>query len=136
MKFLTLLALAPLAANAFMAPSAFATRGLSSKLNANAPDYEDYGKFDEQVWSLENKKSVYNDWDPTAPRSATNFNPFETFGGNSPDCSGRFPGENRYKDPSRPDMNFALMTEERNFLEDLNANPKAGDAPGAPGCRN
>ncbi|GMH63436.1 hypothetical protein TrRE_jg6599 [Triparma retinervis] len=136
MKFFTLLALAPLAANAFMAPTSFATRGLTSKLNANEPTYTDMGDFDEKVWSLDNKKVVYEKWDPSAARSAQNFNPFETFGGNSPDASGRFPGEARYKDPTRPDMNFALMTEERNFLENLNANPKAGDAPGAPGCRN
>lgn len=31
--------------------------------------------------------------DPNAPRSTRNFNPFETFKGNSPDASGIYPGE-------------------------------------------
>lgn len=133
MKFFTVLALAT-TANAFMVPTSFATRGM--KLFANAPDYTDFGEFDEKIWGLEQKKVVFEKWDPATPRAAQNFNPFETFGGNSPDASGRYPGEPRFKDPQRPDMNFAAMTEERNFLENLAANPKAGDAPGAPGCRN
>ena len=33
-------------------------------------------------------------------------------------------------------MNFAVMTEERTFLEDLAKNVKPGNVPGAPGCRN
>jgi hypothetical protein len=39
------------------------------------------------------KKDVYNKWDPSAARSTRNFNPFETFKGNSPDASGIYPGE-------------------------------------------
>ena len=64
-----------------------------------------------------------------------NFNPFETFEGNSPDASGKYPGEGRYKDPVRPDVSFALMQEERKILDDIAANPKPGNVPGAPGCR-
>ena len=79
---------------------------------------------------------VYNSWDPSAPRSTTNFNPFETFKSNSPDASGIYPGEPRYKDPVLPDMNFQQMIVERTAAEERAANPKPGDAPGAPGCKN
>jgi len=96
----------------------------------------DYGKYDEQVWDMTAKQDVYSSWDPSAPRSPLNFNPFETFEGNSPDCSGFYPGEGRYKDPARPDVNFALMQEERKILDDIAANPKPGSTPGCPGCRN
>lgn len=72
-----------------------------------------YGKYDEKEWGLPAKLDVYNSWDPNAPRSAMNFNPFETYEGNSPDASGFYPGEGRYKDPMRPDVNYALMQEER-----------------------
>jgi hypothetical protein len=48
------------------------------------------------------KKAVYAEWNPAAPRSALNFNPFETFEGNSPDCSGYYPGEVRQRSLLRP----------------------------------
>jgi hypothetical protein len=48
------------------------------------------------------KKAVYAEWNPAAPRSALNFNPFETFEGNSPDCSGYYPGEVRHRSLRRP----------------------------------
>jgi len=85
---------------------------------------------------MDAKMDVYNSWDPSAPRSASNFNPFETFEGNSCDASGKYPGEGRYKDPIRPDVNFTQMMEERKILDDIAANPKAGAVPGAPGMRN
>lgn len=65
-----------------------------------------------------------------------NFNPFETWEGNSPDASGFYPGEGFYKDPIRGDVNFQQMMDERAEAEERAANPKAGDQPGAPGCRN
>lgn len=40
---------------------------------------------------------MYNAWDPSAPRSPSNFNPFETWEGNSPDASGFYPGEVRFR---------------------------------------
>ena len=46
----------------------------------------EYGEYDD-------KKDVYKKWDPATPRSTRNFNPFETFKGNSPDASGIYPGE-------------------------------------------
>ena len=75
--------------------------------------FSDVGKYDEQEWGLPAKLDVYGTWDPNAPRSPMNFNPFETYEGNSPDASGFYPGEGRYKDPIRPDVNFAAMQEER-----------------------
>ena len=88
------------------------------------------------MFGNEEKKEVYEEWDPSAPRSPLNFNPFETFEGNSPDASGVFPGEPFYKDPIRGDINFAQMTLEREEAEARAANPKDGDVPGAPGCKN
>eukprot|EP00815_Leptocylindrus_aporus_P012346 CAMPEP_0116050028 /NCGR_PEP_ID=MMETSP0322-20121206/141_1 /TAXON_ID=163516 /ORGANISM="Leptocylindrus danicus var. apora, Strain B651" /LENGTH=128 /DNA_ID=CAMNT_0003532509 /DNA_START=67 /DNA_END=453 /DNA_ORIENTATION=+ len=111
------------------APSPFAARTSTSL-------FFEYGKYDEKEWSNEAKKDVYDSWDPNQPRSTTNFNPFETFQGNSPDASGIYPGENRYKDPIRPDINFQQMMAERAEAEERAANPKPGDVPGAPGCKN
>jgi hypothetical protein len=65
-----------------------------------------------------------------------NFNPFETFGGNSPDASGKFPGEPFYKDPKRGDISYAIMQAEKAEADERAANPKAGDVPGCAGCRN
>ena len=95
-----------------------------------------YGKYDDQLWDHTAKKDVYNAWDPNSPRSTQNFNPFETFQGNSPDASGIYPGENRYKDPTRGDVNYAQMMEEKADIEGMAANPKPGQAPGCPGCKN
>lgn len=72
-----------------------------------------YGEFDGKLWDNEAKKIVYAKWDPNAPRSPLNFNPFETWDGNSPDCSGFYPGEGGYKDPLRGDVSFAIMMAER-----------------------
>ena len=96
----------------------------------------EFGEYDDQLWSNDAKKDIYAKWDPSSPRSTRNFNPFETFGGNSPDASGIFPGESRYKDPQRPDVSYAIMLEEKAEKETRDANPKAGDVPGAPGCKN
>lgn len=46
-----------------------------------------YGKYDEKTWDNEAKTDIYSAWDPSAPRSTENFNPFETWQGNSPDVS-------------------------------------------------
>ena len=83
------------------------------------------------------KKDVWGMWDPNSPRCDTNFNPFERdANGNGPDCSGYFPGEAKYKDPQRPDVDFAAMMAEKEVMAEIEANPKAGDVPGAPGCLN
>ena len=88
------------------------------------------------MFGNEEKKDVYNEWDPNEPRSVMNFNPFETFEGNSPDASGVYPGEPFYKDPIRGTTDFSQMMIEREEAEERAANPKPGDAPGAPGCKN
>lgn len=95
-----------------------------------------YGKYNDLLWDNNNKKEIYAAWDPNQARSPLNFNPFETWDGNSPDASGFFPGEIRYKDPARGDVNFQTMMDERKEAEERAANPKPGDAIGAPGCRN
>merc|ERR1719484_6551 len=82
------------------------------------------------------KKDIYAKWDPSKPRSGMNFNPFETYKGNSPDASGVYPGEPRYKDPTRGDVSFAIMMEEKAESEEREKNPKAGSEPGCPGCKN
>ncbi|EEC44897.1 predicted protein [Phaeodactylum tricornutum CCAP 1055/1] len=94
------------------------------------------GKYEGQLFDNDAKKDVYAAWDPSQPRSPLNFNPFETWEGNSPDASGFYPGEGGYKDPIRGDVSFQKMMDERAESEQRAANPKPGDVPGAPGCRN
>src|SRR6056300_565696 len=43
----------------------------------------EYGEYDDKLYDQDSKKDVYNKWDPSQPRSTRNFNPFETFKGNS-----------------------------------------------------
>eukprot|EP00557_Chaetoceros_sp_GSL56_P011607 CAMPEP_0176477906 /NCGR_PEP_ID=MMETSP0200_2-20121128/894_1 /TAXON_ID=947934 /ORGANISM="Chaetoceros sp., Strain GSL56" /LENGTH=129 /DNA_ID=CAMNT_0017873791 /DNA_START=181 /DNA_END=570 /DNA_ORIENTATION=+ len=126
-KTLAIIALAT-SASAF-APTQFAGR-------ATTRMFFDFGEYDGKMWDSVAKNDVYNKWDPNQPRSTRNFNPYETFEGNSPDASGIYPGEPRYKDPIRPDMNFQVMMAERAEAEQRAASPKPGDAPGAPGCKN
>merc|ERR1719451_256697 len=85
----------------------------------------EYGEFDGKLWDNDAKKVVYE-----------NFNPFETFEGNSPDASGFYPGETGYKDPQRGDVSYAKMLVERDEIEHRLANPKRGYTPGCPGCKN
>merc|ERR1719384_32974 len=126
-KSLAVLSLAA-SASAF-APNTFGVRQSTAV-------FFDYGKYDDQLFDNEAKKDVYASWDPNAPRTSKNFNPFETFEGNSPDASGVYPGEPFYKDPMRGDANFQTMMAERAEAEERAANPKPGDVPGAPGCKN
>ena len=88
------------------------------------------------MWCNEAKKDVYAKWNPAAARSTLNFNPFETFDGNSPDASGIFPGEPFYKDPIRPDVSYALMLVEKAEIEARSTDPKFMSCPGAAGCKN
>jgi hypothetical protein len=122
------IALALVASTAAFVPAA--NTRLPTKLNF------EYGEYDDKLWDQDAKKDVYNKWDPNSPRSTRNFNPFETFKGNSPDASGIYPGENRYKDPTRGDANFQTMMAEKADAEERAANPKAGEAKGCPGCKN
>merc|ERR1719272_2008564 len=52
----------------------------------------EYGEFDDKLFDNDAKKVVYGKWDPATARTSNNFNPFETFKGNSPDASGVYPG--------------------------------------------
>merc|ERR1712127_856156 len=96
----------------------------------------EYGEYDDKLFDNEAKKALYAKWDPNSPRSTRNFNPFETFKGNSPDASGIYPGLARYKDPKRGDVSYAIMMAEKAEIEEREANPKAGAEPGCPGCMN
>mmetsp|Transcript_3599 Transcript_3599/g.5522 ORF Transcript_3599/g.5522 Transcript_3599/m.5522 type:complete len:128 (+) Transcript_3599:111-494(+) len=106
--------------------------------NARMPTklHFEYGEYDDKLWDHAAKTDVYNKWDPATPRSTANFNPFETFKGNSPDASGIYPGEARYKDPKRGDVSYAIMMEEKADIENMAANPKAGSEPGCAGCKS
>jgi hypothetical protein len=125
---LVLIAAAATAASAF-APATFGVRS-ATKL------FRDYGKYDDQMWDNDAKVEIYNAWQPTAPRSVMNFNPFETWDGNSPDASGIFPGETGYKDPARGDISFAIMMVQRAEADARAASPKPGSNPGCAGCRS
>ena len=121
------------------APVAAAPAPVAAAAPAGAPPSENafvFGVFDDILWSNENKNSVYDQWDPQQPRSTRNFNPFETFGGNSPDASGIFPGQPRYKDPIRPDVSYAIMQAENAERDARNVTPEFMSCPGAPGCVN
>mmetsp|Transcript_10120 Transcript_10120/g.30007 ORF Transcript_10120/g.30007 Transcript_10120/m.30007 type:complete len:85 (+) Transcript_10120:279-533(+) len=82
-------------------------------------------------------KDVYNQWDPNAPRTEDNFNPFEkNKDGNQCDPNGWFPGDGLYRDPIRPDVDFMKVMAEQEELKQIRANPKPGDVEGAPGRLN
>mmetsp|Transcript_26895 Transcript_26895/g.59040 ORF Transcript_26895/g.59040 Transcript_26895/m.59040 type:complete len:127 (-) Transcript_26895:196-576(-) len=121
--------------SALLIASATAFAPMSVSRTSTALNLE-YGEMDGKMWDNDAKKIIYEKFDPSAPRSVLNFNPFETFDGNSPDCSGYYPGETGYKDPQRGDVNFASMLVEKAEIEERLANPKPGYAPGCPGCRN
>jgi hypothetical protein len=55
--------------------SAFAPQPLAGRA---ATRLYNYGKYDDQLWDNTAKKEIYAEWDPNAPRSPMNFNPFET----------------------------------------------------------
>jgi hypothetical protein len=131
-QFKSILAIVAVTGVSAFAPSAAFGVRTASTLAAAA----DYGKYDGELFDNEAKKDIYGIWDPTAPRTGSNFNPFETWDGNSPDASGIYPGESRYKDPARGDISFAIMMSERAEAEERAANPKAGNVPGCPGCKN
>ena len=95
------------------------------------------GKYEGQIFGFPEKKDLWENWDPNSPRSETNFNPFErNTDGNACDASGYFPGEGKYSDPQRPDVDFAAMMAEKTAMAEIEANPKPGDVPGAPGRLN
>ena len=121
------LALMASVAQAFV-PTARSGAGLTRMYGA--------GKYDGKMWDMDAKADQYGIWDPAAARSETNFNPFErNVDGNACDCSGYYPGEGPYKDPQRPNMNYAAMQAENAAIAEHEANKKAGDVAGCTGCK-
>ena len=83
-------------------------------------------RFTGQVWDIPAKQAIFAEWDPEAQRTYDNFNPFERDDvGNACDTNGKFPGETAYKDPTRPDVNFAQMQADRVTMEEIMSDPKA-----------
>mmetsp|Transcript_4138 Transcript_4138/g.3896 ORF Transcript_4138/g.3896 Transcript_4138/m.3896 type:complete len:131 (-) Transcript_4138:132-524(-) len=119
-----------------LATSATAFAPAMHNARASTAVFIQLGEYDDQLWSNDAKKDVYAKWNPAAARSTLNFNPFETFDGNSPDASGIFPGEPFYKDPIRPDVSYALMLVEKAEIEERSTDPKFMSCPGAAGCKN
>uniref|UniRef100_A0A7S2UVN9 PS II complex 12 kDa extrinsic protein n=1 Tax=Fibrocapsa japonica TaxID=94617 RepID=A0A7S2UVN9_9STRA len=93
-------------------------------------------RFDGQVWGTPQMKEIYDEWNPDLPRSEDNFNPFErNKDGNQCDTSGYFPGDTKYKDPARPDTDFAAMMADRAVMDQLKTEEKF-NLKGKPGCYN
>jgi len=96
-----------------------------------------FGKYDGKLWDQNAKKDVYNQWNPSQPRSTLNFNPFETFNGNSCDASGMYPGDPYYKEPFRGNnVDYTTYLEEQANANERAANPKPGSGQGCPGCKS
>jgi len=87
------------------------------------------------IWGFDRQKEVFLEWNPDAPRTYSNFNPFErNLDGAKADENGCFPGESRgYKSPNRPDVSWAIMQEEKLKLEELSKHPNWG-LKGKAGC--
>lgn len=83
-------------------------------------------RFNGQVWGIDAKTAIFNEWNPDLPRSYDNFNPFErNIDGAQCDTNGCFPGESRgYQPPNRPDASWAIMQAEAKLMDVVKANPK------------
>lgn len=132
MQFKSTLVLALAASASAFAPATFGVRTSTSIRS----DFV-YGDYDDKMFDNTAKKDVYGKWDPSSPRNGQNFNPFETFKGNTPDASGVYPGESFYKDPQRGDASYAIMQAEKAEADARAANPKAGENDlSLPGTKN
>ena len=98
-----------------------------------APQMFDISAWDD-IWGFDAKKACFDAWDPEKPRDYDNFNPFERNDeGAMCDFNGCFPGQSRgYKSPTRPDVSFAKMQEEKAMVDQVIASPK-GQSTGKPG---
>merc|ERR1712113_1065194 len=103
------------------------------QVRAASPRMADISSFGD-VWGFDAKMYVFDMWDPSQPRTYTNFNPFERNDESAMcDTNGCFPGQSRgYKPPNRPDQSWAIMQEEKAKMEILKQNPKFS-ATGRPG---
>ena len=101
---------------------------------AAAPASAPAGEWD-GIWGFERQKELFLAWNPDAPRTYTNFNPFErNLDGAKCDANGCFPGESRgYQPPNRPNVDYKSMQEEKVKLEELSKHPNWG-LKGKPGC--
>lgn len=57
---------------------------VAPKQTSSTALFLEMGNYDGKLWDNEAKKAVYTAWDPNTPRTVNNFNPFETWDGNSP----------------------------------------------------
>jgi len=100
------------------APAPISARVSSSKVSMMS-------RFEGEVWDMDAKMAILNEWDPEQPRGYNNFNPFERDDqGNACDPNGKFPGEGSYGDPKRPDTNWETMQRDRAIMEQINADPR------------
>ena len=90
-----------------------------------SPQMADISAFD-NIWGIEAKIAIYDQWDPEKPRDYDNFNPFERNDESAVcDTNGCFPGQSRgYKSPVRPDQSWAIMQAEREQMDKLKASPR------------
>ena len=92
-------------------------------------------RFNGEVASFENKKALFDEWDPEKPRDYDNFNPFERNDeGAMCDWNGCYPGQSKgYKSTLKPSVDWAAMQEEKVKMEEIKKDPKWG-LTGKPGC--
>jgi hypothetical protein len=116
---------APAPAEAAPAPAAAAPAPAAVTTGAVGSGPFDLAAYD-GIWGIEAKEHVFNNWDPSSPRTYTNFNPFERNDeGAMCDFNGCFPGQSRgYKSPKRPDQSWAIMQAEKEKMAELATNPK------------
>ena len=121
--------------SAFMAPAMSPKLSMSKlRMDESTRDASALSEWD-GIWGFDRQKELFEAWDPSSPRTYTNFNPFErNLDGAKCDPNGCFPGESRgYQPPNRPDVSFAQMLEEKEKLEELSKHPNWG-LTGKPGC--
>jgi len=113
-----MLSLFLLASSGFNAPMRPAVVGHNSPIMMS--------RFNGQIWGIDAKIAVFEEWDPEQPRTYDNFNPFErNEDGAQCDTNGCYPGSSRgYQPPNRPDTSWAIMQEEQKQMEVIKANPK------------
>mmetsp|Transcript_9207 Transcript_9207/g.20024 ORF Transcript_9207/g.20024 Transcript_9207/m.20024 type:complete len:219 (-) Transcript_9207:433-1089(-) len=117
---------APAPAPAPAAPAPVAAAPAPAPVAASAPVAVNLANRANEIWGYDAKKAMYDLWNPEAPRTYENFNPFERNDeGAMADFNGCFPGQSRgYKSPLRPDQSWAIMQEEAAKMEILKQDPK------------
>ena len=114
---------APLATLAVVGQEArFQSRARTPLMSGAWPSGDAYN----HIWGIEWKTACFEAWNPEAPRTYTNFNPFERNDESAmADTNGCFPGQSRgYTSPNRPDQSWDIMQAERAKMDVLKATPK------------